>query len=157
MLERKTKHQHINKPQNKRKSRCYSYHSGLRGQGTHPKEQKSRCHFYLSGLREGDHCEINCCFEKLKSGRLLNIIIKLGRMVESSRCVSIVEATLPLVVNWLKCNVICEQQYYCFVDYEPNYSVYYNWISRFNNAAASETLHHPTKTIRLLNFSLAFW
>ena len=59
-------------------------------------KQKSDCFFYLSGLREGDHCAINCCLDKLNSGRLLNIKIKLGRMVESSRCVSIVEATLPL-------------------------------------------------------------
>ena len=59
-------------------------------------KQKSDCFFYLSGLRVGDHCAINCCLDKLKSGRLLSIKIKLGRMVESSRCVSIVEATLPL-------------------------------------------------------------
>ena len=59
-------------------------------------KQKSDCFFYLSGLREGDHCAIDCCLDKLKSGRVLNIKIKLGRMVESSRCVSIVEATLPL-------------------------------------------------------------
>ena len=59
-------------------------------------KQKSDCFFYLSGLREGDHCAINCCLDKLNSGRVLNIKIKLGRLVESSRCVSIVEATLPL-------------------------------------------------------------
>ena len=41
---------------------------------------------YLSGLREGDHCRYNCCIDKLNSGRLLCVRIKLGRMVESSRC-----------------------------------------------------------------------
>ena len=61
-------------------------------------KQKSNCFFYLSGLREGDHCAINCCLDKLNSGRVLNIKIKLGGMVESSRCAQkrIVEATLPL-------------------------------------------------------------
>ena len=31
----------------------------------------SGCNFYLSGLREGDHCTINCCLDKLKSGVLI--------------------------------------------------------------------------------------
>ena len=31
----------------------------------------SGCKFYLSGLREGDHCTINCCLDKLKSGVLI--------------------------------------------------------------------------------------
>ena len=67
-------------------------------------KQKSDCFFYLSGLREGDHCAINCCLDKLNSGRLLNIKIKLGRMVESSRCAQkrIVETkfSLPLIYNY---------------------------------------------------------
>ena len=40
----------------------------------------------LSGLREGDHCRYNCCIDKPNSGRLLCVLSKLGRMVESSRC-----------------------------------------------------------------------
>ena len=31
----------------------------------------SGCNFYLSGLREGDHCTINCCLDKLESGVLI--------------------------------------------------------------------------------------
>ena len=55
-------------------------------------KQKSDCFFYLSGLREGDHCAIDFCLDKLKSGRVLNIKIKLGRMVESSQRLSVVES-----------------------------------------------------------------
>ena len=94
-------------------------------------KQKSDCFFYLYGLREGDHCAINCCLDKLNSGRLLNIKIKLGRMVESSRCVSIVETKFSLTSGWI------------YDWFNMNTSVIftfsvkqlcYNWILRFNDA-----------------------